>query len=137
MKKYFLVVVPIVALATVLVWWIWGQGKSCTIHVTIPAGTTGEFVSIEDFIYSNEKISPRKKQLILKAIDVPNRTEFVLQPMEETEDGSRRTWFDNGQPLIIDVEKGAWYTIGIALQNPTDEDIVVGIHVENVKVKMK
>ena len=44
---------------------------------------------------------------------------------------------DNGQPLLVDVEKGAWFKIGIALQNPTGEDIVVGITVENVKVRIK
>jgi len=41
------------------------------------------------------------------------------------------------EPILIDVEKGAWFKIGIALQNPTDEDIVVGITVENVKVRIE
>ena len=41
------------------------------------------------------------------------------------------------EPILIDVEKGAWFKIGIVLQNPTDEDIVVGITVENVKVRIE
>ena len=95
-------------------------------------------IYIEDFIYSDEEISPQKKQLTLKTIDVSDRTEFVLKPIKVTEENAyERTYFSKGEPVVIDVEKGAWFKIGIALQNPTDEDIVVGITVENVKVRIK
>ena len=125
-------------LAAILSWFIWGQGETYTIHVTVPAGTMNEFVYIEDFIYSDEEISPQKKQLTLKSIDLPDGTEFVLKPIVVTEENAyERTYLDNGQPLLVDVEKGAWFKIGIALQNPTNEDIVVGITVENVKVRIK
>ena len=136
MKKVLVAIVLV--LAGVLSWFIWGQGETYTIHVTVPAGTMDEFVYIEDFIYSDEEISPQKKQLTLKSIDLPDGTEFLLQPVEVTEENAyERTYLDRGQPLLIDVEKGAWFKIGIALQNPTDEDIVVGITVENVKVRIK
>lgn len=126
------------SLVCVIAWVIWGQGETYTIHVTVPAGTMDEFVYIEDFIYSDEEISPQKKQLTLKSIDLPDGTEFVLQPVEVTEENAyERTYLDRGEPVLIDVEKGAWFKIGIALQNPTDEDIVVGITVENVKVRIK
>ena len=128
----------VLALACILFWLIWGQGETYTVHVTVPAGTMDEFVYIEDFIYSDEEISPQKKQLTLKSIDLPDGTEFLLQPVEVKEENAyERTYLDRGQPLLIDVEKGAWFKIGIALQNPTDEDIVVGITVENVKVRIK
>ena len=126
------------ALVCILAWVIWGQGDTYTIHVTVPAGTMNEFVYIEDFIYSDEEISPQKKQLTLKSIDLPDGTEFVLKPIEVTEENAyERTYLDRGEPVLIDVEKGAWFKIGIALQNPTDEDIEVGITVENVKVRIK
>ena len=126
------------ALAVSFAWVVWGQGGSYTVHVTVPAGTMNEFVYIEDFIYSDEEISPQKNQLTLKSIDVPDRTEFVLKPIEVTEENAyERTYFTKGEPLLVDVEKGAWFKVGIALQNPTDEDIVVGITVENVKVRIK
>ena len=140
MRKSLKAIVPILALALagILAWFLWGQGESYTVHVTVPAGTTGEFVYIEDFIYSDEEISPQKNRLELKAINIPDRMEFVLKPIEiEEENAYERTYLDNGQPLLVDVEKGAWFKIGIALQNPTDEDIVVGITVENVKVRIK
>lgn len=136
MKKVLVAIVLV--LAGILAWVIWGQGETYTIHVTVPAGTMDEFVYIEDFIYSDEEISPQKKQLTLKSIDLPDGTEFVLQPVEVKEENAyERTYLDIGQPLLIDVEKGAWFKIGIALQNPTGEDIVVGITVENVKVRIK
>lgn len=142
MKKPIKVIVPIMiillALAAALAWIIWGQGGSYTIQVIVPAGTMDEFVYIEDFIYSDEEISPQKNQLTLKSIDVPDRAELVLMPIEVTEENAyERTYFNNDEPLTINVEKGAWFKIGIALQNPTDEDIVVGITVENVKVRIK
>lgn len=141
MKKLsFKIIIPILILALVgiLTWIIWGQGETCTIHVTVPAGTMDEFVYIEDFIYSDEEISPQKDQLTLKSIDIPDGTEFVLKPIEVTEENAyERTYLGRGEPLVIDVEKGAWFKIGIALQNPTDEDIVVGITVENVKVRIR
>ena len=137
-KKTFAVIMSIIVFAVVLVWGIWGQGETYTVHVTVPAGTINEFVYIEDFIYSDEEISPQKNRLELKAINIPDRTEFVLKPIKVTEENAyERTYLDNGQPLLIDVEKGAWFQIGIAMQNPTDEDIVVGITVENVKVRIK
>ena len=39
--------------------------------------------------------------------------------------------------MLIEVEKGAWFKIGIAMDNPTDEDIVVVFHVVNVKVRIE
>ena len=139
-KKTFKVITAIMLLvmAVVVAWVFGGQGETYTIHVTVPAGTMDEFVYIEDFIYSDEEISPQKNRLELKAINIPDRTEFVLKPIEVTEENAyERTFLDNGQPLLIDVEKGAWFKIGIALQNPSDEDIVVGITVESVKVRIE
>lgn len=135
MKKLIPLVLILVA---VFAWFVWGQGETYTIKITVPAGTMDEFVYIEDFIYSDEEISPQKNQLELKTIDVPDRTEVVLKPIEVTEENAyERTYFTKGEPMLIDVEKGAWFQIGIALQNPTDEDIVVGITVENVKVRIE
>lgn len=110
MKKTFKVIVfaIVLVLAVILAWVFWGQGETYTIHVTVPAGTMDEFVYIEDFIYSDEEISSQKKQLTLKSIDVPDYTEFVLKPIEVTEENAyERTYFNKGEPIIIDVEKGA------------------------------
>ena len=60
MKK---LIVILLVLAAVLAWAVWGQGRTYTVQVTVPAGTVDEFVYIEDFIYSDEEISPQKKPL--------------------------------------------------------------------------
>lgn len=136
----FKIIMPIMILllAVVLIYAIWGQGETYTLQVTVPAGTVDEFVYIEDFIYTDEEISPQKNRLELKAINVPDRTEFVLKPIEVTEENAyERTYFSNGEPVLIDVEKGGWFKIGIAMQNPTDEDIVVSITAEHVKVRIE
>ena len=102
------------------------------IRIVVPAGHLGEF------IYSEEEISPRKSQLDIKSIDMPKDAEFVLKPVDTTQENTYEcTNFPKGEPMLIGVEKSAWYKIGIAMENPTDEDIVVVFHVVNVKVRIE
>ena len=102
------------------------------IRVVVPAGSQGEFV------YSDEEISPRKSRLEIKSIDMSEDAEFVLKPIDKTQENAYEcTNFPKGEPMLIDGEKGAWYKIGVAMENPTDEDIVVVFHVVNVKVRIK
>ena len=102
------------------------------IRIIVPAGSQGEFV------YSNEELSPRKSQLDIKSIDMPKDAEFVLKPIDATQENTYEcTNFPKGEPLLIEVEKGAWYKIGISMKNPTDEDIVIVFHVVNAKVRIE
>ena len=106
--------------------------KEYAINVVVPAGNQGELV------YSEEEISPRKSQLDIKSIDMSKDARFVLKPVEETQENAYEcTNFPKGEPMLIDVEKGAWYKIGIAMENPSDEDIRVVFHVVNVKVRIE
>ena len=116
---------------------LWGSA-GCTmqseyaIRIVVPAGSQGEFV------YSDEEISPRKSRLEIKSIDMSADAEFVLKPVDETQENAYEcTNFPKGEPMLIAVEKGVWYKIGIAMKNPTDEDIVVVFHVVNVKVRIE
>ena len=105
--------------------------KEYAISVVVPAGSQGEFA------YSDEEISPRKSRLEIKSIDLAADAEFILKPIEESQvNVFECTNFPKGEPMLIDVEKGAWYKIGIAMENPTDEDIVVVFHVINAKVRI-
>ena len=102
------------------------------IRIVVPAGSQGEFV------YSDEEISSLKSRLEIKSIDMPEDAEFVLKPADTTQENTYEcTNFPKGQPMLIDVEKGAWYKIGIAMKNPTDKDIIVVFHVVNVKVRIE
>ena len=106
--------------------------KEYAIRVVVPAGNQGEFV------YSEEEISPCKKQLDIKSIDMSEDARFVLKPIEETQENAYEcTNFPKGEPMLIDAEKGAWYKIGVSTENPTDEDIIVVFHVVNVKVRIE
>ena len=106
--------------------------KEYAIRIVVPAGSQGEFV------YSDEEISPRKSRIEIKSIDLAEDAEFVLKPIEELQENIYEcTNFPKGEPMLIDVEKGAWYKIGIAMENPTDEDIVVVFHVVNTKIRVR
>ena len=98
-----------------------------TVRIVIPAGSQAEFV------YSDEVIMPHG-QLTMKSIDVSDGTSVVLKAVE-TEKDDVPTFFLKGQPMIVNAEEGTWYRIGIAMQNPTDEDITVVINIENAKVR--
>ena len=105
--------------------------KEYAISVVVPAGSQGEFV------YSDEELSPRKGRIEIKSIDLPGDAVFVLQSIEESQGNIYEcTNFPKGEPMLIGVEKGAWYKIGIAMDNPTDEDIVVVFHVVNAKIRI-
>ena len=106
--------------------------KEYTVRIVVPAGNQGGFV------YSEEKISSRKSRLEIKSIDIPENAEFVLRSVGETQENVYEcTNFPKGEPMLIDAEKGAWYKIGIAMENPTDEDIVVVFHIVNAKVRIE
>ena len=109
-----------------------GAKNDYNIRITVPAGSQGEF------IYSDEEISSLKKQLTISSIDLSEDAEFVLKPVAEDEENAYEcTDFPKGEPMIINVEKGAWYKIGITMQNSTDEDMVVVFNVEHVKVRIE
>ena len=106
--------------------------KEYTIKVVVPARNQ------DGFVYSEEEISPRKSQLDIKSIDMSEDAEFVLKPVDETQENAYEcTNFPKGEPMLIDVEKGAWYKIGIAMENLTDEDIVVVFRVVNTKIRVR
>ena len=121
-------------LALVCLWGLVGctMQSEYAIRIVVPAGTQGEFV------YSDEEISPRKSRLEIKSIDMPEDAEFILQPSDTTQENAYEcTNFPKGEPMLIGAEKGVWYKIGIAMENSTDEEIVVVFHVENVKVRIE
>ena len=106
--------------------------KEYTVRIVVPAGNQGGFV------YSEEEISSHKSRLEIKSIDMPEDAEFVLRSVGEMQENVYEcTNFPKGEPMLIDAEKGAWYKICIAMENPTDEDIVVVFHIINAKVRIE
>lgn len=136
MKKYILIILSVICMLSLVAC---NKRDTFEITITIPAGTTKEFVYQEDFIYSDEEISPTKDSII---ISYPSQglgdTSVVLRPIEVKEENAYEpTHLTPGMPIEIDVEKGAWFKVGIAMQNPTDEDIRVTLKIENVEVRIE
>ena len=110
------------------------------IGITIPAHTE-DFDYIEDFIYSNEEISTNRNYLTLSLGSVDDdfgNAEIVLKPVEyEEENAYERMPITPGKPMKIDVEKGAWFKIGVAINNDTDEDVTVRVNVKAANVRIE
>lgn len=111
-----------------------GKGDTCKVRITVPAGTSDEFVYQEDFAYSDEEISPAGDRITIWSGDGLGDTEVVLKPIEVTEENAYEpTYLTPGMPVEMDVEKGAWFKIGVAVQNESDTDLDVYVEVEGVR----
>jgi len=106
--------------------------KEYKIRITIPAGST------EPFCYSDEEISPKGNTLTFYAGEGLGDTEITLLPVEVRRENAydEPVYITPGMPVKIDVEKGAWFKIGVNIQNPTDENKDVYISVRNVEVRI-
>ena len=102
------------------------------IRITIPAGST------ETFCYSDEEISPKGNTLTFYAGEGLGDTEIALLPVEVREENAydEPAYITPGMPVKMDVEKGAWFKIGVNIQNPTDESMDVYVSVKNVEVRI-
>ena len=135
MKKLIVVVLALVCLLGLV-----GCGKNDTykIRITVPAGSTEEIIYQEDFAYSDEEISPTGNTITIASGEGLGDTEVVLKPIEVKEENAYEpTYLTPGMPVKMDVEKGAWFKIGVNMQNPTDTDIVVYVEVEGVEVRIE
>lgn len=107
------------------------RNNAFDIKIVVPAG------SLQPFHYSDTEISPTKNQIILSSGKGLGDTEVVLKTIEVTEENTYQpTYMTPGLAVKMDAEKGAWFKIGVAISNPTDEDITVYVHVENVTVRI-
>ena len=62
---------------------------------------------------------------------------FFLFPVNKTaETGYTATYLTHGMSVEFDAENDTWFKIGVNMQNPTNEDIIVYVEVENVEVRI-
>lgn len=115
-----------------------GNNDTYKIRITIPAGSTEEIIYQEDFVFSDEEISPIGNTITISSGEGLGDTEVVLKPIEVKEENAYEpTYLTPGMPVEMDVEKGAWFKIGVAMQNDTDIDKVVYVEVEGVEVRIE
>ena len=107
-----------------------GGQSDYDIKIVIPAG------SQEDFVYSEVEISPLKDTITISSGEGLGDTEVHLIPVQVNEETEYTpTYLTPGMPVKMTVEKGAWYKIGISVQNPTDEDIIEYVNVGDIDVR--
>ena len=127
-------------LALICVLALTGCGKNDTykISITVPAGTAEEIVYQEDFIYSDEEISPKGEKITISSGERLGDTEVVLKPIEVKEGKIYEPiYLTPGMPVEMSVEKGAWFKIGVSVRNPTEEDITVYVEVKGIEVRIE
>ena len=120
-----------------------GRGEKHTLEFTIPAGYTGAFtfsdkaLDYDTFVYSAEEISPTRKTLTLKAGAGYSSVPVILKVIECREENAYEPMLlTHDKPVTINVEKGAWFQVGIALENPADIPIAASVIVEDVNVRI-
>ena len=102
-----------------------------TLRIVVPAG------SQEEFVYTDEEVSTVRNSIKIWSGDGLGDTEVLLFPVNKTaETGYTATYLTHGMPVEFDAEKDTWFKVGVNMQNPTNEDIIVYVEVENVEVRI-
>lgn len=102
-----------------------------TVEILIPAGST------EAFVYSQEEISPRKNTFTVKAGAGYADTEILLKTVEVREKTAYEpVHLTHAAPVTLRAEKGGWFKIGVAIQNPAEVPIAVSLIVEGVNIRI-
>ncbi len=105
--------------------------KEYQIRVNIPAGST------EEFVYSDEVILTKGNTITLYTGEGFGDATIALLPVEvRGKIAYEPTYITPGMPVKMDVEKGAWYKIGVNMQNLSEENIDVYVSVSNVDVRI-
>ena len=106
------------------------NGEKQEIVITIPAG------SMESFVFSEEVFEATKDKIIVTAGAGFADTSVTLKTEKVTEENAYEPiYLTHGMPVKIDVEKDAWFKIGISVQNPSEHDIAVSLYLENIEIK--
>ena len=135
MKKLIALVLSLVCVLCLVAC---GKNDTYKIKITVPAGSTEEIIYQEDFAYSDEEISPTGNTITISSGEGLGDTEVVLKPIEVKEENAYEpTYITHGLPVEMDVEKGAWFKVGIKMLNNTDTDKVVYVEVEGVEVRIE
>ena len=135
---FWITILAIIVCIIVAICFLTNPQKEYSVRITIPASSTEEIVYQEDFFYSGEEISPTSNKITISLSEGMGDTEVVLKPIEVKEENVYEPiYITHGMPVKLDVEKGAWYKIGVNMQNPTAEDIDVYVTVRGVEVRIE
>ncbi len=120
-----------------------------TVTIRIPAGNTTDFVYTDEggsssghkltvspdseFVYTDEEISPSGRKLTVSLDPEVGEAAVVLKPTEVKEENAYEPiYLTAGMSAEIEVEKGAWFQVGLAVPNPSNEEIQVQLKVKGI-----
>ncbi len=128
----WIMIVAVAVCVILAICFMTNPAKEYQIRITIPAGST------EYFCYSDAEISPKGNTLTIYAGEGLGDAEIILLPVEVREENAydESAYITPEMPVIMDAEKGAWFKIGVHIQNPTDESRDVYVSVDNVEVRI-
>lgn len=129
MKKYIAMILSIISILSLVAY---GKSDSYEIEIVIPAG------SKETVVYADEEISPTSDTIKISAGAGIVDTAVVLKPVQVKEENAydETLYLTQGMPIKVEVEKGAWFKIGVTIRNPSDVDIAVSIEVDGIEVRI-
>ncbi len=129
---FWVIILAVIACVIVAVCFLTNPKQdSYTLRIVVPAG------SQEEFVYTDEEVSTVRNSIKIWSGDGLGDTEVLLSPVNKTtETGYTATYLTHGMPVEFDAEKDTWFKIGVNMQNPTNEDIIVYVEVENVEVRI-
>lgn len=129
---FWVIILAVIACVIVAVCFLTNPKQdSYTLRIVVPAG------SQEEFVYTDEEVSTVRNSIKIWSGDGLGDTEVLLFPVNKTaETGYTATYLTHGMPVEFDAEKDTWFKVGVNMQNPTNEDIIVYVEVENVEVRI-
>lgn len=124
MRKAYLIVILLMLLFTIT---SCDKRSDFEISIVIPAA---------EYVYSDEEISPLKSHITISSSEESGDTQIVLKAVE-SKSIYRTSYLTPGIPIEMDVEKGAWFKVGVSIKNTTDEDIKVQIRIQDIEVRIE
>ena len=128
---YFIIIAVIICVGVAACFLTNPKQDRYTLRIVVPAG------SQEEFVYTEEEVSTVRNSIKIWSGDGLGDTEVLLFPVNKTaETGYTATYLTHGMSVEFDAENDTWFKIGVNMQNPTNEDIIVYVEVENVEVRI-
>lgn len=102
------------------------------IRITIPAGSSG------GVYYSDEEISPKSGRVRFAVGQDVGDTQITLMSVEVRQENAydEGPYVTPGMPAVMEAERGAWFKVGIYMENPGDQDRDVYVTVWPVEVRI-
>lgn len=107
-----------------------GCSKQYDVSVTIPAGNESAFA------YSETEVTSIGQNITVITKPGTPDCAVILKEVGSTDTKFESMYLTPGMSVKFKTEKGVWYQIGIAAQNPAEEDYKMVVTVKNAEVRI-